>query len=647
MSIFYELSFCTIMNKIFRRLPLYLKLVLIAVVPLAFTIILTLQLVGEKGRRIKTLNAYSQQIEISQKIIELAGEMQTELRYSYLHVLKNDRRDELEQQRAKTDSLIQRLKEAEDPGIQEFTNYTFLDQLPGTRENVDSLRIHPETVTSFYINSIYRLHTMSHNSLAKTEYLQAVNKEIAGQKLLAQMFSFYGIMRLNFYNVLYTKQNALGTLYGLRGVYDIYKSFEKELLLVGPPSVVSSYKNALETTMLGATSRYMDTVFSRYAFDSNYTADSWWTASQQSSDELKKIREDLRTTILQQLDELTNVQIKVRNRFIILLTICLLVIAGIIAYTVRVLNNMLYEIRAAAQKISAGGTGIELNEFPNDVIGKLSNAIARMDKNNRLLAETAQSIGKGKFDVPVHPRSKEDVLGNAIAQMKEDLKRFTEEQKQRQQQLTKAALYGQEKERTRIGEELHDNINQLLTSARLYLEHLEDIPADKRGEFMTRSKKLLELSIEEIRKLSSQLVSPGLRTNNLQQSICLLMEEILAPASIEFKLAVRNIDESALGEDLKLNVYRIIQEQLKNIVKYASATNVWIKLEKLNGVLHLVISDNGIGFDPHSRRSGGIGLTNIASRAETFNGAVDIISAPGHGCTLKVSLELAAMAASH
>jgi len=96
-----------------------------------------------------------------------------------------------------------------------------------------------------------------------------------------------------------------------------------------------------------------------------------------------------------------------------------------------------------------------------------------------------------------------------------------------------------------------------------------------------------------------------------------------------------------------LNVYRIIQEQLKNIVKYASATNVWIKLEKLNGVLHLVISDNGIGFDPHSRRSGGIGLTNIASRAETFNGAVDIISAPGHGCTLKVSLELAAMAASH
>ena len=92
-----------------------------------------------------------------------------------------------------------------------------------------------------------------------------------------------------------------------------------------------------------------------------------------------------------------------------------------------------------------------------------------------------------------------------------------------------------------------------------------------------------------------------------------------------------------ISDDLKLNIYRIIQEQENNIMKYAEAKNVHISLEAKGNNIIIKVEDDGNGFDVNSKRNG-IGISNIINRAETFNGTAKIESSPGNGCKIHVSI---------
>ena len=85
----------------------------------------------------------------------------------------------------------------------------------------------------------------------------------------------------------------------------------------------------------------------------------------------------------------------------------------------------------------------------------------------------------------------------------------------------------------------------------------------------------------------------------------------------------------------ELMIYRVVQEQLNNILKHSKAENATIYLTKKGNNLLLTISDDGIGFDVHQRPKG-IGVQNIKSRVEFYSGALDIISRPGEGCKFKI-----------
>jgi len=93
--------------------------------------------------------------------------------------------------------------------------------------------------------------------------------------------------------------------------------------------------------------------------------------------------------------------------------------------------------------------------------------------------------------------------------------------------------------------------------------------------------------------------------------------------------------EDQLPENKKLALFRILQEQLNNIIKHAMAQNVWINLTSTPHHAKLIIKDNGNGFDPAKIRRG-LGLTNIINRAELFGGRVEIATSPGKGCKIKV-----------
>jgi signal transduction histidine kinase len=111
---------------------------------------------------------------------------------------------------------------------------------------------------------------------------------------------------------------------------------------------------------------------------------------------------------------------------------------------------------------------------------------------------------------------------------------------------------------------------------------------------------------------------------------------------MKIRLLITGLDEDTLLPEQKINVYRIIQEQLNNILKHAQASAVVIELNQEDERITLKVKDDGKGFDPRIRRTG-VGISNIMSRAELYNGRVEIESAPGKGCRLEVILNSKAL----
>jgi PAS domain S-box-containing protein len=223
-------------------------------------------------------------------------------------------------------------------------------------------------------------------------------------------------------------------------------------------------------------------------------------------------------------------------------------------------------------------------------------------------------------------------------------KELAQQQKLKQQQITEVVLGAQERERFELGQELHDNINQILATSKLYLDvAIEE--SEPRIELLCKSRKSISMAIEEIRKLSKELITPTLNDLGLTQSIRELIRSIQAVKKIKIGLHVSGLEEDSLLPEQKITIYRIIQEQLNNIIKHAQASSVVIELNRVKQgkeQIMLQVKDDGRGFDPRIRREG-VGLSNILSRAELYNGRVEIDSSPGNGCRLEVILNSKAL----
>ena len=210
------------------------------------------------------------------------------------------------------------------------------------------------------------------------------------------------------------------------------------------------------------------------------------------------------------------------------------------------------------------------------------------------------------------------------------------QQMEQQQKITQAILQGQEKERNHIGQELHDNINQILAGTRMYLSIAGN--KDKAvKESIRYPMELLDQSMEEIRLLCSNMVTP-LQDIQLKQMIVELLEK-LKQNSITYKLTYE-VPGEMLSDELKLNIYRIIQECSQNISKYAGARHVSITIISRDKMLHIVVTDDGVGFDTAAKRNG-IGISNIRSRVNSFGGNVEIVSEKGKGTSTIIAIPVA------
>ncbi|MBO9682714.1 MAG: sensor histidine kinase, partial [Flavisolibacter sp.] len=211
-----------------------------------------------------------------------------------------------------------------------------------------------------------------------------------------------------------------------------------------------------------------------------------------------------------------------------------------------------------------------------------------------------------------------------------------EEAKLRHQLITEAVIRAQENERSLIGLELHDNINQVLTTVKLHNEMVLDGVAEPQS-ILPRSINYLQNCINEIRSLSKRLSAPTLGKISLQESINDLIESINETSKVKITCQMSGLAEPVLRQELHLGVYRILQEQLHNVIKHSEASEVSVQLEHKQETIQLVIADNGKGFAV-SETKNGIGLVNMQTRAESLNGTFELESHPGRGCKIKVIL---------
>lgn len=224
------------------------------------------------------------------------------------------------------------------------------------------------------------------------------------------------------------------------------------------------------------------------------------------------------------------------------------------------------------------------------------------------------------------------VLSNDVTRNVRLQQQLLEEKVARQRDIAKATLSVQEKERNEIGKELHDNVNQILTSAKLHLELIESFGTEKH---LPKGIELVDTAINEIRRLSKSLVPPSFSDMGLLPSIEDIVENMNVLRSVSIVFTPVNFDEDCFENDFKLTLFRIVQEQLTNIVKHANATEAEITLEQNSGYIHLLIEDNGRGFNKIQKRKG-IGITNIINRADVYSGVVTINTAEGKGCSLHI-----------
>ena len=202
-------------------------------------------------------------------------------------------------------------------------------------------------------------------------------------------------------------------------------------------------------------------------------------------------------------------------------------------------------------------------------------------------------------------------------------------------ELTRHLQSAREDERSRLARELHDELGALLTAAKLEGARLKRNLGTMAPEVAERLKQLnetLDRGIALKRRIIEDLRPSSLSNLGLVAALEIQAREFAQRAEI----AVRTVLEPvALDDNAQMTAYRLVQESLTNIAKYARASDVTISLAQQGGQVEVSVLDNGVGFDPGQVRPTAHGLLGMRYRVEAEGGRLEVDSAPGQGCHVR------------
>jgi PAS domain S-box-containing protein len=204
--------------------------------------------------------------------------------------------------------------------------------------------------------------------------------------------------------------------------------------------------------------------------------------------------------------------------------------------------------------------------------------------------------------------------------------------------MADAVSEAKETVRSDLGKELHDNVNQLLAASKIYMDLALRNPANQR-DHINKSSEYTATAIEEIRKLAKGLVHNAIRNVGLCTAIEEMTRGLMEAYPIKIHCDMNDEQHFHLNSKFKLDVFRIVQEQVNNIIKHAQASCVRISFFRQEDIFVLSVGDDGVGFDT-GKKTEGIGISNIKSRAEFYKGLATFVSEAGQGCILTVQFPI-------
>jgi signal transduction histidine kinase len=214
-----------------------------------------------------------------------------------------------------------------------------------------------------------------------------------------------------------------------------------------------------------------------------------------------------------------------------------------------------------------------------------------------------------------------------------------------QEQASRAVLEAEERERQRIGQDLHDGVGQMMSAAKINLStFLSDIAIANEEEKIRVDNilSLIDESCKEVRAVSHNMMPNALLKAGLASAVREFVNKIDSRV-MEVNLYTEGLDER-LDTTIETVLYRVIQECVNNVIKHAQASMLDISIIKDEDGISATIEDNGRGFDmtDNSIRNG-IGLKNIETRVQYLKGEVSFDSRPGHGTVVVISLNRTTM----
>lgn len=212
-----------------------------------------------------------------------------------------------------------------------------------------------------------------------------------------------------------------------------------------------------------------------------------------------------------------------------------------------------------------------------------------------------------------------------------------EEDIRKQHAVFNALQEGQERERTRLAEELHDGVGAKLSGLKMTLEYLNS-HAQEHQELIARIFSGVAETVEEVRAISHNLLPYSFNDRTIEQLLQNHMEQLSAMNGCRYDLFISPAADK-IDSQLKLHCYRIVAELLHNVHKHAKASVASAQINVDDGQLEIVVEDNGVGLYSKSAGQEGIGLMNIRNRVKVCNGTMNI-DASAEGTTIIIEIPL-------
>ena len=201
-------------------------------------------------------------------------------------------------------------------------------------------------------------------------------------------------------------------------------------------------------------------------------------------------------------------------------------------------------------------------------------------------------------------------------------------------------IQSQEGERKRIAAELHDSLGQnLLIVKNWALIGLNSLEEDNPArEHLTEISETTSLALDEVREIAHNLRPYQLERLGLTSTIEQMVRHVRDSSDIEFLMEIDDID-GLLSKESEINLYRVVQECINNVLKHSAATKSWLLIKRTASGAEITCGDNGQGFDSEaSSRTRGMGLISMAERVRMLGGRYTIESAEGKGATIRVTI---------